>query len=269
MLRSFLAKRLKVQEPGDIMNKSDSDGLYGEDHVPDPVTEGAVAAAMAATDRPHKESVLEKFAVGIVAALFVIASIASVLSFINSMEISQQNSAIKKQTECLTSVVAQFEKDQLNRVAIGADDRDAIRDLVNKVFTGKTVKERIQAFKDFNARNAANDVRRGKIPTQLKPACNLPGLGVALPAYNPPPLVLPSPAKKTVVAAKPKPSSSPSFVPSFTNSVPFAASSASVPAPPKAPSAAPSTAPNKIPPHAPNPVKSLLCRLGVPICRPH
>jgi hypothetical protein len=253
------------------MNKSDSDDLYGEDHVPDPVTEGAVAAAMAATDRPHKESLLEKFAVGIVAALFVVASIASVLSFINSMEISQQNAAIKKQTECLTSVVAQFEKDQANRVTIAADDRAAIRDLVNKVFTGKTVKVRIQAFKDFNARNAANDARRGKIPTQLKPACNLPGLGVALPDYSPPPLVLPTTPKKTIAAASPTPA--PTFSSSGVASISTAGRSSpnlvggtaatsqatvprTSPLPPTVPGVAPTT--------PPNPVSSLLCH-GVPV----
>lgn len=243
---------------------SNADALYSANHVPDPVTEGAVAAAMAATDRQPRHPTWERFAWALGVFFFVVASFASVLGLINSIQISHQNSELKKQADCLTSVVLQFEDDQLNRASISSDDRDAIRNLVKKVFTSTTVEAKIKAYNDFVTASNHNDARRALIGTQLKPDCKLPG--VVQTTVNHIPLTpLPSATIKHALPTTPRSgrssvqrsSSSSAKQNSLKNS--DVAKAASSVAPTSVPVPSSSTTRSAVQTSGPSPVTSVLC----------
>lgn len=147
--------------------------LYGEGYMPDPVTENAVAAAMAATESIEKEpSLWYKIIVVVGSILFVVAVASSGVTAVNAVENYHQNKILKQQTQdvkneniCLQKVVEAQQQDSQARVQISADDREAIDDLVQGVFKAKTSQEAQAAFAAYNKRRNENEQRRLTLPT--------------------------------------------------------------------------------------------------------
>lgn len=207
-----------------------ADDLYAEDHVPDPVTEGAVAAAMAATT-PGKKSLGERaitFVLVFIGLLLTSLIVLGVFNAINNSTTShkqaEQQTELGRQNACLTSLLQNFLVDQQSRTIIAADDRNAVRDLIKEITQAKTVPQKFQAIDNFNARSKVNDKRRASLPL-FTPQCEGIKTGkVQLPAT----VVLP---KIRPTATKTKASSAPTAGGTTASSAPAHAAPAPAPTP--------------------------------------
>lgn len=134
---------------------------YGPEHVPDPVTEEAVAAAMAATDPQVKtEPWFERFFVTIIIVILAIGLTGTVIGGWNSIELGNSNQQLRIEQNCLVRLNQQLQHDENVRSRIASDDRQAVDDVIKAVSEGKNAKDIRRAFDKYFAQRKANDKKR-------------------------------------------------------------------------------------------------------------
>lgn len=253
-----------------------ADELYSKDHVPDPVTEGAVAAAMAAT-APTRKSLGERSATFVLIFIGLLLSSLIVLGVFNAIsansannKVAEQQRELAKQNSCLTSLVHNFLVDQQSRAIIAADDRNAVRDLIRDITQAKTLPQKIRAIDNFNARSKINDVRRSQLPTN-HPEC----AGIAPAKFSVPSAVIVPALPKTSTSAPltPSPAATATHSPASAHSTPTPTptsqprTSAAAPQPAPAPKPAPKpsrTTPRPVPVPTPPPLLRLPSAVPLP-----
>lgn len=164
-----------------------------KDQELDPVTANAVAAAMAATERP-KSSVWSKIGTWVAVFVALIATAAAIVGAVNSVNIRNTQDSLRKQQNCLISLIAQVQADGVARTKIAADDRKVIRDLVADITKAKKPDDVRKAFDKFNKASAQNDKNRSSILFKIPAvgnACNVKRVQ-ATTAFGPTTINIPS-----------------------------------------------------------------------------
>lgn len=164
----------------------DADDPYAPGHVNDPVTEDAVRAAMAATDKPSKKRHpwFERLFGSLIVFVLLLGAVGAVVGLVNSLSLREANNRLRIEQQCLIRLDQKLQSDQAVRTAIADDDRQAIDDIVKAIREAKTKEQLDKAFSAYFKERAINDKNRANYQVQIPnvSTCSLEGADLSLPS---------------------------------------------------------------------------------------